>query len=129
MTHTKEAMITRPIRWQLFRGLAATLLVAGCSSPGSAAEASSSPSSESSTQPGITVYEDPAFTHAVGQISHFAVECADYKDPDKQSLQPEFVNYYKIHEDSGEHTPALVGYVDPTKQRLLVGGIAQQCTD
>lgn len=129
MIHTKEATIARPIRGQLLRGLAATLLIAGCSSPGPTTEASPSPSGESSTRPGITVYKDPTFSHAIGQVSHFAVECAGYKDPNKQSLQPEFVEYYKVHEDSGEHTPALVGYVDPTKQRLLVGGTAPQCAD
>ena len=127
MRAQEKAVLTQPVRWQLFRGLAAVLLTAGCSTPNPTSEASPQSSGESSARPTITVYEDPAFTRVIGQVGHFAVECADYKDPSEQSLQPAFVEYYKVREDPAEHTPPLVGYVDPTRQRLIIGGTAPQC--
>jgi hypothetical protein len=107
--------------------LVALLLTAGCSSPAARPPGPAPSHSEAAVEFTITVYEDPAFTRPVGKVGHFAVECADYKDPDEQSLQPPFVERYKVREDPPLHTPPLEGYVDPNQQRLLITGTAPSC--
>src|SRR5687767_2666199 len=108
------------------RGLAAILLTASCSAPTPKSPESSLSHQAVSDEPGITLYEDPAFTRQIGRLVSFTIECADYKNPDRQNLQPPHVNWYKVREDPPQHTPPLKGYISPN-DGPLVAGTAPQC--
>jgi hypothetical protein len=128
MTHKLETYGNRVGGRRLSGSLAAILLVAGCGARTNNSPGPTPSDSEVPVEPSITLYEDEAFTYPIGKIGSFAIDCADYKDPQKQSLQPSNVNWYKVTEDPPMHTPPLEGYVNPA-QRPFVTGTAPQCEE
>jgi len=118
MTTRSPESSSRPTKRKAL--LAATVLLAAghiASSPDVAA----TPPKEN-LSPGVTVYEDPAFNKPLGEVAAFAVVCADYKDPQRQSLHPSRVISYKVQEELPvQHTPPLAGYVEPLPNLVVIG--------
>ena len=125
MKHTNERVFSYTKKGALLAS--AVLLAAGCKSEVQEVPPTPGVSVPSTPEANITMYKDAEFTRALGKVVSFDVLCADYKDSDIPSLQPEHViRYEAVESDPAQHSPKLEGYVDPQSVSMIVG-VAPAC--